>query len=152
MGNVTGINAALEAGSSFYYVDAETQYVALRGKDDMYFAGKTSNYILQHWIDGSIPKRVMDLVATAINNRTRERNFAQLNEQLSNGEITEQEYDKTLEEHSDEYIIQCNSKPSELDIRFATQLAPDLMGVNDTDDLAVLFSFDENEIRKYISK
>ncbi len=99
---------------------------------------------------GEIPQRFIDLVVNAINNRTRERNFSRLGEQLASGEITEEEYERALDENEDDYVIKCDVKPSEMDIKMAASLAPKIMDLEDTDDLAVLFSFDESEIRHYL--
>ena len=99
---------------------------------------------------GEIPQKLIELAVRAINNRTRERNFSRLGEQLASGEITEEDYDCAIDEHEEEYVIKCDIKPSEMDIKMAATLAPQIMDVEDIDDLAVLFSFDESVIRQYL--
>ena len=101
---------------------------------------------------GDVSQRIVDLAINAINNRTKERNFSRLGEKLALGEITEDEYDKVLLEHEDEFVIKCDIKPSELDMKYAVQLASKLMDVKDTDDLSVLFSFDESVIKHYLEE
>lgn len=135
-----------------FYADANTQYVAMKKDEDVYFTGHSNLPTLQSWLDGSIPRRFIELVTNAINNRTRERNFSRLNEQLASGDISEEDFDKAISEREDEFVIQCNIKPTEWDIKAASLLAENLLDVSDTDDLSVLFSFDDNEVRKYILK
>lgn len=134
------------------YNGADTQYYAICKEGNTVFAGHTTDSALTGWVMGEIPQRVMELATNAINNRTRERNFFRLSEQLSSGEITEDEYDRELDEHEDEYIIKCTIKPCMLDLKIAASLAPHLMDVEDTDDLSVLFSFDESVIRHYLGE
>lgn len=136
--------------SVFEYHGSDTQYVAVCQQDDTYFAGHTTKAVLSSWIMGEIPQRLVDLAVKAINNRTRERNFSRLGEQLALGEISEEEYDRVLEEQEDDYVIRCDVKPSETDIKMAVSLASQVMDVEDTDDLAVLFSFDESVIKHYL--
>lgn len=154
--NTTGIpatSATSTVGDSVsysFYADANTQYVAMKRDEDIYFTGHSNLPSLQNWMDGSIPRRFVELVTNAINNRTRERNFSRLNERLASGDITEDEFDKAISERENEFVIQCNIKPTEWDMKAAALLAENLLDVTDTDDLAVLFSFDENEMKKYI--
>lgn len=101
---------------------------------------------------GDIPQRIVDLMVKAINNRTRERNFTRLSEQLALGEISEDEFNRAIDEREEEYVIKCDIKPSEMDMKVAAYLAPQLMDVEDTDDLAVLFSFDEMVIRQFLKE
>ncbi len=135
-----------------FYADANTQYVAMKRDDDVYFAGHSNLPSLRDWVDGAIPRRFVELVTNAINNRTRERNFSRLNERLASGDITEDEFAKAISERENEFVIQCNIKPTEWDIKAAAFLAENLLDVSDTDDLAVLFSFDESELKKHILK
>ena len=149
-----GADQTQSAGDNSFSVikfrGADTQYVAVCKENETYFAGHTTKGILSSWIMGEIPQRFIDLVVNAINNRTRERNFSRLGEQLASGEITEEEYERALDENEDDYVIKCDVKPSEMDIKMAASLAPKIMDLEDTDDLAVLFSFDESEIRHYL--
>lgn len=145
-------SAGDESFSVVEYISHDTQYIAVRNQEDTYFAGHTTKGVLSSWIMGDIPQRVVELAISAINNRTKERNFSRLGEKLASGEISEEEYDRALQEHEDEYVIKCNIKPTEMDMRLAAHLAPKLMDVEDTDDLAVLFSFDESEIRHYLER
>lgn len=135
-----------------FYADADTQYVAMKKDEDVYFTGHSNHPTLQNWLDGSIPRRFIELVTNAINNRTRERNFSRLNEQLASGDISDEDFDKAISERENEFVIQCNIKPTEWDIKAASLLAENILDVSDTDDLSVLFSFDENEVKKYILK
>lgn len=144
------LSAGADTFSILEYVGPDTQYIAVQNQEDTFFAGHTTKGVLSSWIMGDIPQRVIELAARAINNRTRERNFYRLGEQLALGEISEEEYDSTLDEHEDEYVIKCDVKPTEMDMKVAAHLAPKIMDVEDTDDLAVLFSFDESEIKNFL--
>lgn len=146
------LSAGDETCTVFEYRGAETQYIAVCNQEDTYFAGHTTKGVLSSWIMGDIPQRIIELAVNAINNRTRERNFFRLGEQLALGEISEEEYDRTLDLNEDEYVIKCDIKPSEMDMIVASHLAPRIMDVEDTDDLAVLFSFDETVIRNYLEE
>lgn len=143
------------AGDDFSVIEyngADTQYYAICKEGNTVFAGHTTDSALTGWVMGEIPQRLLELSASAINNRTRERNFFRLSEQLSSGEISEDEYERELDEREDEYVIKCNVRPSVLDLKIAASLAPHLMDVEDTDDLAVLFSFEEAAIRRYLGE
>lgn len=148
------VNPSVDSGEQAVtvvsYTGSDTQYVAVRNDEDVYFQGHTSCRILVDLLSGESISRFRNLAIRAINNRTRERNFARLCDKLSSGEIDDRTYESLLEEDSDEYIIKCDVKPTEQDLKMAASLAPDLMDVSDTDDLAILFSFDETEIRKFI--
>ena len=146
------LSAGGEACTVYEFRGPETQYVAIRNQGDTFFAGHTTKGVLSSWIMGDIPQRVIELAVNAINNRTRERNFFRLGEQLALGEISEEEYDRTLDQQEDEYVIKCNIKPSEMDMKVAAHLAPKVMDVENIDDLAVLFSFDETVIRHYLEE
>lgn len=146
------LSAGGETCSVYEFIDRETQYVAIRNQEDTFFAGHTTKGVLSSWIMGDIPQRVIELAINAINNRTKERNFYKLGEKLALGEISEEEYDRALDEHEDKYVIKCDIKPSDMDIKVAIHLAPRIMDVEDTDDLAVLFSFDESAIRDYLEE
>lgn len=117
-----------------------------------YFAGYTRNDTIKGWLNGDIPNRIVDLAVRAINNRTRERNVARLGESFALGEISDEEYDRIIDENEDNYIIKCNAIPTETELKIASYMASKLMDVNDTDDLAVLFSFDESSIKNYLKQ
>lgn len=150
------INPTSDSGENAYtmvqYISHDTQYIALKKENEVYFNGHTSYSVLMDFLSGDTYRRFRELAITAINNRTRERNFARLNEMLSLGEISDETYDKIIDDNEDDYVVKCDIKPTEQDLKMVSTLLPDLKDVVDTDDLAVLFSFDESEVRKFIER
>lgn len=132
----------------FSYSCGETKYVAVSSQGSVAFAGTTNDSNLRDFFSGISINRIFSLLVTAINNRTRERNFARLSEQLALEEISEKEYDEEIEMHEDLYVIKCDQKPSILELRTAMQIAPNILDVKDVDDFSVLFSFDEESLQQ----
>lgn len=84
----------------------------------------------------------------AVNNRTRERNYFKLYCEMLDGNITEEEFDKEIEEHEDKYIIKQDKDASIEDIEVALEVSPSLMSITSPDDMAEVFSFSENQCKK----
>lgn len=136
----------------FCYFSQQTKYIAVANNGTVTFQGETKESTFGDFMTGVISNKFIKMAVTAIKNRTRERNFARLSEQLALGEITEAEYEEELENNEDRYVIQCNQKPSSYELKSALLIANELDDVKDTDDLSVLFSFDETEIQNYLLK
>ena len=96
--------------------------------------------------------RMSQLLIRAVNNRTRERNYFRLCNQLLEKEISDEEFDKEIEEHEDEYVVTNNEEASLEDIRTAVYLSKSLKDVNDVDDMADLFSFSSKSIRESLQE
>lgn len=92
--------------------------------------------------------RMSQLLIRAVNNRTRERNYFRLYNQLLEKEITEEEFDKEIDEKEDEYVVSNNEEAGKNDIEIALALCSYLKDVKDVDDMADLFSFSDVSIRK----
>lgn len=92
--------------------------------------------------------RMSQLLIRAVNNRTRERNYFRLYNQLLEKEITEEEFDKEIDEKEDEYVVSNNEEADKNDIEIALALCSYLKDVKDVDDMADLFSFSDVSIRK----
>lgn len=92
--------------------------------------------------------RMSQLLIRAVNNRTRERNYFRLYNQLLENEITDEEFDKEIDEKEDDYVVLNNEEADMNDIEVALSLCPYLKDVKDVDDMADLFSFSGNSIRK----
>ena len=95
--------------------------------------------------------RMSQLLIRAVNNRTRERNYFRLYSQLLEGEITEEDFDKEIDDNENEYVVANNETADKTDIEIALSVSPQLMDVKDVDDMADIFSFDIRSIRKSIS-
>lgn len=94
----------------------------------------------------------VELLIKAVNNRTRERNYFKKYIELLDDEISPEEFDKEIEENEDLYVVTQNDEVSKEEIWQALELSQRLMDVNDVDDMANLFSFSENSIRKSITE
>ena len=66
------------------------------------------------------------------------------------GDITEEEFDKEIEENEDNYIIKQNKDASVEDIEVALEVSPAIMDVDSPDDMAEVFSFSEKSMQKSI--
>lgn len=96
--------------------------------------------------------RMSQLLVRAVNNRTRERNYFKLYNRLLDKEITDEEFDKEIDENEDDYVV-ANDKEADMnDIEVALSLCPYLKDVKDVDDMADLFSFSSNSIRKSLAE
>ena len=92
--------------------------------------------------------RMSQLLIRAVNNRTRERNYFRLYSQLLENEITDEEFDKEIEENEDDYVVSNNEDVDLNDIEVALSLRHYIKDVKDVDDMADLFSFSDKSIRK----
>lgn len=88
------------------------------------------------------------LLIRAVNNRTRERNYFRLYNQLLEKEITDEEFDAEIAANSDDYVVCNNEDADKNDIVAALALCPYLKDVNDVDNMADVFSFSYESIRK----
>ncbi len=91
--------------------------------------------------------RMSQLLIRAVNNRTRERNYFRLYNQLLENEITEDAFDREIEEKEDDYVVSNHEDADQTDIEIALSLCP-YLNVKDVDEMADLFSFSDSSIRK----
>ena len=115
------------------------------------FIGEMENVLVPNVIraiDGSKEQMLID----AINNRTRERNYYQLYSRLLENEITEEEFDREIDNNSDDYVISTNKVPSEQEFHDAMIFADHIKGLETTGDIETLFSFRSKEFNDYCSK
>lgn len=95
--------------------------------------------------------RVKDLLIRAVNNRTRERNYFQLYSMLLDNKISDDEFDKTIENNEDDYVVSQDCEADLNDIRLALFLVQEIKDIKDVDDMAALFSFSYGSIRKSLN-
>ncbi len=88
----------------------------------------------------------------AVNNRTRERNYFQLYCNLLDGSITEREFDETIANREDDYIIDESESPSVNKVSLALSLSRKIKDVNSITDLSSLFSFNPNSLENLVLK
>lgn len=96
--------------------------------------------------------RMSQLLIRAVNNRTRERNYFRKYTELLEGDITEDEFDREIEEHEDDYVVSNNKDADAEDIKIAMFLAQYLKDVDYADDMSDIFSFSNESVRKSIAK
>ncbi|ERT60311.1 hypothetical protein HMPREF1254_0622 [Prevotella sp. BV3P1] len=94
--------------------------------------------------------RLSELLIKAVNNRTRERNYFKKLVELFQGEVTEEEFDKAIEENEDDYVVTADGTPSREDLMLACEAAKQIKDVRDIDDFAALFSFNPESTIKEI--
>ncbi len=92
--------------------------------------------------------RLSELLIRAVNNRTRERNYFKKLVELFQDEISEEEFDKEIEENENEYVITTDEIPTHEDLVLACEIARRIKDVNDYDDLSALFSFNQESMIK----
>lgn len=113
------------------------------------FAGVVRNEVF--FVDGLI-NNMKELLITAVNNRTRERNYFKKYVEMLEGTISEEDFDKTIEDHEEDYVISEDREPSFEDIQCAIEVAPSLKDVDSVEDLASLFSFKPYSMQKCLTK
>lgn len=101
---------------------------------------------------GDIPNSVVDLLLKAVNNRTIERNYFRLYGELADGTITEEEFNREIEENESEYVLVGDEEPNEQTLRMALILSQRIKDVKDTEDLSSLFSINSAKLDSYINK
>lgn len=116
-----------------------------KGTGKVAFAGVTNK---ANFFNISTADRLKELMTRAVNNRTRERNYFKLYCEMLDGNITEEEFDKEIEEHEDKYIIKQDQDASIEDIEVALEVSPSLMSITSPDDMAEVFSFSEKSMQK----
>jgi hypothetical protein len=113
------------------------------------FAGVVRNEVF--FVDG-INDNIKELLVTAVNNRTRERNYFKKYVELLEGTISDDEFDKAIEDNEDDYVIPEDKEPTLEDVQCVLEMAPELKDVDSVEDLASLFSFKPNSMQKCLMK
>ena len=132
--------------STFYLIGTDTHMIASQCANVVAFTGVTSTERFETTIFGAVP--VVNMLIEAVNNRTRERNYFRKYSELLEGIITDEEFDKELVDNEEEYVVSSHIKPSTEELTIALQLADRIKDVENTEDLASLFSFDSTHLDK----
>ena len=98
----------------------------------------------------SVNDKMIELLLRAVNNRTRERNYFRKYCELLENEITDEEFDRELEENADEYAICTNYKADKRDLYLAMNISPRIKDISSMEDLSDLFSFERESLIKLI--
>lgn len=118
----------------------------------VYSISGASTHSMLNVIGKSLFDKVVAMMTEAVNNRTRQMNYFRLYSEFLEGQITEDEFGKELQENEDEYILQEQHVPSKDDAILALNLSRKIKNVTTTEDLALLFSFDVNSLEKLAEK
>lgn len=129
------------------YKNDGSSVIAIQDKDRVTFAGVANK---ARFFSISTADRLKELMTRAINNRTRERNYFKLYCDMLDGKITEDEFDREIEQNEDKYIIKQDCDASVEDIEVALEVSPSIMDVKSPDDMAEIFSFSEKSMQKSI--
>lgn len=146
------------------HLTTETQYIYFSGsmesgKFDMvvkeervsegvYSISGASTHSILNIINRNLFDKVVAMLVEAVNNRTRQRNYFRLYSELLDGQITDAEFERTLHENEDEYVLQEQSIPTKEDAVLALDLSRGIKDIATTEDLALLFSFDVDSLEK----
>lgn len=85
----------------------------------------------------------IDLLITAVNNRTRERNFFKLYCDLLDQSITEEEFNEIIDNDEDNYIVSENENPEQERVSLALNLSKRIKNINSINDFSSIFSFNQ---------
>ncbi len=120
-------------------VDNTITMAAISGQFHTAFVGMATNEAFFKE-DSSAAKE--ELLVIAVNNRTRERNYFRLYSQLLDGEITEGDFNREIEENEDRYAVSTNMHLTREKLQLAAELSKGIMDVSDIDDFLTLYSID----------
>lgn len=116
------------------------------------FAGVSQGTNVINRMVGTDYAEMVDLLTRAVNNRTRQRNYFRLQNNLLEGLISEDDFYKEIEEKEDDYVIEEMEAPSPERLRHALILSQGIKDVLNSEDLSSLFSFSseatDHELKK----
>lgn len=95
--------------------------------------------------------RESELLIRAVNNRTRERNYFRKYCELLENQISDEDFDREISEHEDDYVVAQEGPADEKDWEIALRLAPRLKDTDYVDDIAALFSISQQPYQKLLS-
>jgi hypothetical protein len=118
-------------------------FVAVKPSDNgnIFFAGISQGSSVISRMVGADYAEMVELLTRAVNNRTRQRNFFRLQNNLLEGIISEDDFYKEIEEKEDEYVVEEKESPSPERLCHAMILSQGIKDVQNSEDLSTLFSF-----------
>lgn len=129
-------------------------FVALQQDDNgnVVFSGVSEGMSVINRMIGTDYSEMLELMTRAVNNRTRQRNYFQLQNFMLEGIISEEEFYKRIEENEDDFVVEEMEQPSLERVYDALLLSHKIKDVNNSEDLATLFSFDSMVTDKELVK
>lgn len=138
--------------SKFVRVSGEYLDMAVLSNDTKTeFVGVADNSILPKVIDVLTGTREA-LLVDAVNNRTRERNYYRLYSQLLENQISDEDFDREIDERPDDYVVPITKTPSETEFYQAMQLSEHIKDADTIGNIESLFSFKENAVSGYCKR
>ena len=116
------------------------------------FAGVSEGNAIINRMLGIDYAELSELMTKAVNNRTRQRNYFRLYSQMLEGEISEDQFYKLIEENEDDYVVEETEIPTKERIMHALRLSQGIKNVDSSEDLSDLFSFDSVETDKQLAE
>lgn len=93
-----------------------------------------------------------ELLYKAINNRTIERDYFQLYCDLLDGSISEEDFDRIIEQNPSDYIIEETGDADLSKLELALAHSKNIKGINSLEDFTSLFSFDLAKVEKFLRR
>lgn len=95
----------------------------------------------------------IDMLITAINNRTKERDYFRLYCDMLDNSITEEEFDNEIDTNEDKYVISYNNCFSDIQaLRQILLFSEKINDVDSVEDFATLFSYNPESLKKLLNK
>lgn len=114
------------------------------------FCGLSQNNAIFDRLMGQRSERIYEMLIQAVNNRTVERDYFKLYCDLLDGVINDEEYDKIIESNPDKYVLSSDIVPTKDDLCLALDLVKKIHGVENSEDLASLFSYNSISVDKLL--
>ncbi len=99
-------------------------------------------------IRGDFYQEAIEMLTTAVNNRTIERNYFKLYCELLDGSLSDEEFDALINQNEEDYIVSENIEPEPSQVSLALKLSERIKDVKSINDLASLFSFNPKSIEQ----
>ncbi len=99
-------------------------------------------------IKGDFYQETIEMLTTAVNNRTIERNYFKLYCELLDGSLSDEEFDALINQNEEDYIVSENIEPEPSQVSLALKLSKRIKDVKSINDLASLFSFNPKLIEQ----
>ena len=116
------------------------------------FAGVSEGNAIIDRMMGIDYAELSELMTKAVNNRTRQRNYFRLYSQMLEGEISEDQFYKLIEENEDDFVVEEEEIPTKERLMHALRLSKGIKNVDSSEDLSNLFSFDSIETDKQLAE
>ena len=112
------------------------------------FCGVSQNDAIFDRLMGQKSEKIYRMLIQAVNNRTVERDYFKLYCDLLEGIITDEEYDEKIENNPEKYVLSSDVIPTKEELCLALDLVKEIHGVENSEDLASLFSYNSIGVDK----